>query len=182
MSKTFLAFVVAFACLFGACAQTKKTAGKSAETESPGNTAPSTKSVSTKPESREITAVAMRRGACFGRCPEYTITINSDGLVHYSSFRNATPEGDFEKNLGNRARKLLKEFMTFRADTCKDRYEPKMADLPGLDYTLTINGEKKRIYNAHFGPTFLISLSNEIDGLGRVDSTWKKVSKPQPED
>jgi hypothetical protein len=125
----------------------------------------------------------MTRGACFGRCPEYTVTIHSDGLAEYVSKRNATPAGSFQKNIGSdKAKKLLKEFMSYRADTCADRYEVKIADLPGLDFKLMINGKMKPIYNANFGPAYLTALSNEIDGLCKIDASWTKVAEEKKED
>lgn len=162
--------LIAFSCLFSACAQSKKTA-QSDESTPKGS---STKSAGL----RGLTSVSMRRGACFGKCPEYTITIHSNGLAQYSSFRNAEPMGDFEKNIGTKtAQDFLRKFMDFRADTCKELYEAKIADLPGLNYSLMINGREKKIYNANFGPTYLMDLSQEMDELGKVDSSWKKMPK-----
>ena len=175
MCKNFLAVLLVFCCLFGACAQSKKT------TKSSGANAP-TKTSSAK-SLRGLTSVTMRRGACFGRCPEYSLTIQSDGLVKYVSKRNAQPEGSFEKNIGaDKARKLLQQFMDNRADTCADRYQPIIADLPGLDYKLMINGKEKPIYNANFGPSYLSSLSLEMDAIGKVDSSWKKVAEQKAEE
>lgn len=86
--------------------------------------------------------------------------------------------GDFEKNIGTKtAQDFLRKFMDFRADTCKELYEAKIADLPGLNYSLMINGREKKIYNANFGPTYLMDLSQEMDELGKVDSSWKKMPK-----
>jgi hypothetical protein len=55
-------------------------------------------------------------------------------------------------------------------------YTAKIADLPGLHYTLMINGKKQIINNASFGPEYLITLSESMDALGKVDGSWKKIS------
>lgn len=176
MSKNILAVLLVFCCLFSACAQSKKSTGSGSATKT-------TASKSSKSGLRGLTSATLRRGACFGRCPEYSLTIHSDGKAEYASKRNAQPEGNFEKNIGaDKARKFLQKFMDQRADTCKDLYEAKIADLPGVDFILMINGKKKTIYNANFGPAYLTHLSLEMDELGTVDSTWKKVSDQKVED
>ncbi len=158
--------------VLSACAQSKKT-GNGAQTSS-GSTAPSAKS---------LTAVAMQRSACFGRCPEYILTINSNGLAEYNGTRNTTPLGVYQKDIGAAAaQKLLKEFMEYRVDTCSELYTSRIADMPGMHYTFTINGNKQVINNANFGPPFLIQLSEDMDKLGKVDATWKKISDPVVED
>ena len=66
--------------------------------------------------------------------------------------------------------------MDYRADTCSDLYESRIADLPGLFYTLTINGKQKQIHNANFGPEYLTTLSDEFDKHFRIDGSWTKIS------
>ena len=175
MCKNFLAVLLVFSCLFTACAQSKKS------TKSTGSGAPA--KTSSAKGLRGLTSVNLRRGACFGRCPEYSLTIHSDGLAEYVSKRNAQPEGSYQKNIGaDKAKKLLQQFMDHRADTCADRYEVKLPDLPGMDFKLMINGKEKPIYNANFGPAFLTHLSLAMDEAGKVDSSWKKVAEQKAEE
>lgn len=157
--------------VFTACAQARKTTRKK-----PTSKAATTASV------QGLSAVTMRRGACFGRCPEYTLTINSNGLAEYSGGRNANPMGVYQKNIGAAAaRALLKEFMDNRADTASALYTSRIADMPGLHFTLKLNGKDKNISNANFGPMYFSSLSEEMDRLGKVDDTWKKISDYIPD-
>jgi hypothetical protein len=119
----------------------------------------------------------MRRGPCFGRCPQYDATIHSDGRAEFSGSRNVSPLGVYKKNIGTAAaQKILRAFMEYRADTCSELYESRIADLPGLFYTLTINGKTKVINNANFGPSYLTTLSDEMDALFHVDASWTKIS------
>jgi len=166
MRKPLLILLLISATVFAACAQSRKAGAK--KTKAPSSTAASLKGLS---------SVTMRRSACFGRCPEYAATIHSNGEAEYSGFRYATPMGVFKKNIGiEAAQKVLRSFMAHRADTCSDLYESRIADLPGLHYTLTINGTKKNIHNANFGPTYLVELAEEVDVLFHVDATWTKIS------
>jgi hypothetical protein len=169
MKKPLLIALLLLSTVFIACAHGRKT--KKTRTKA---TATKTASVN------GLSSVMMRRGACFGKCPEYTLTINSSGLVEYNGIRNATPLGLYQKNVGAaKAQGLLKEFMDNRVDTCQGLYTARIADMPGLSYTLMINGREKTIINAHFGPRFLVDLSEEIDAIGKVDNTWKKIRGAQ---
>jgi hypothetical protein len=165
MKKPLLIALLLFSTVFIACAHGRKTTRKKASTKTAATAG-----------LRGLTSVMMRRGACFGRCPEYTISINSNGLIEYNGTRNATPLGVYEKNVGAaKAQALLKKFMDYHADTCKSLYTSLIADMPGLSYTLVINGKTQVIGNAHFGPRFLVDLSDEVDELGKVDDSWKKI-------
>ncbi len=118
----------------------------------------------------------MRRGACFGRCPEYTLTVNSDGLVVYNGIRSTEPLGVYQKNIGAaKAQNVLAQFMYYRADTCSPNYRTRIADLPGLSFTLTQSGKEQLIGNANAGPRFLSYLSESMDSLRNVDNSWKKI-------
>ena len=165
MRKQLLIVLLISITVFTACAHGRKTIRKK------------TTKATTTSSAKGLTSVTMQRGACFGRCPEYVLTINSNGMAEYSGKRNADPMGVYQKNVGAaKAQELMKAFMDFRADTCSARYTSRIADMPGLNFTLTINGRQKTIDNANFGPPYFLELSDDMDALGKVDATWKKIS------
>lgn len=154
------------ATIFGACAQTGKTSRT--KTRAHGKT-------------QEVSSVAMRRGACFGRCPEYTLTIRRDGTVIYNGTRNAPSLGTFEKNIGTEeAAKLMTEISNYRVDTLQRTYRANIADLPGLSYVFIVGGKEQAVGNANFGPEFLTDLAAKIDSYGKVDGSWKKTAEAPP--
>jgi len=125
----------------------------------------------------KIQYLKMHRSACFGRCPIYSIEVNNNGLVRYTGEKFTQPIGIYEKNMGvAKVQRLLNEFSNKRVDTCKDVYELIIADLPGIYYTIEYPDRTKKINNAHFGPQFLKELANEVDSIGQVNGTWKKIS------
>jgi hypothetical protein len=130
-----------------------------------------------------VTSATMQRGACFGRCPEYKLTIKSDGTVIYQGARNAPSLGTYQKNIGaEEATKVLNEFSQYRVDTLQDTYRQTISDVPGLGYTFVINGREKSVGNANFGPTFLLSMAELMDNYGKVDANWKKIADVKAED
>ncbi len=165
MKKQLLVALLLCCTVLAACAHSRKTAKKK-----------TTAKISAA-SLRGLSSVVMRRGACFGKCPEYTITVNSAGLIVYNGTRNAEPLGVYQKNAGtDKAQALLKSFMDNRADTCVTLYRSRIADMPGLSFTLTRNGKQQLIGNANFGPRFLADLAEEMDAMGKPDESWKKIS------
>jgi hypothetical protein len=131
--------------------------------------------------SPEIISVNMHRTACFGRCPDYTIEISKNGTATYTAIRFNTDTGIYKKNIGTKkARAILKEFATYRVDTCREMYENRIPDLPGIYYIIKYQGRTQKIANANFGPAFLKSMAEEMDKIGKKEGKgWKKTGMPK---
>lgn len=127
----------------------------------------------TKKTTNDIVSVEVYHTACFGRCPEYTIKVDKNGVVTYTGIRFTEDSGVFEKKIGKtKAEEILNHFKNAQVDTCKDRYESRIQDLPGVIMTIQYPSRSKRIINAHFGPPILKGLTNV------VDKTWDKQNNP----
>jgi len=128
-----------------------------------------------------IESVTLHRTACFGRCPDYTVEISNDGWVTYTGIRFTPDTGVFRKNIGKSvAAGIMSRLQTNRVDTCRNLYENRIPDLPGITYTIQFADSTKKISNANFGPTFLSQTADDIDKLGRKSAEnnegWKKVA------
>ena len=133
-------------------------------------------------KSKGITAVTLSRGACFGRCPIYTLSIKNNGTAVFEG-RNATDFlGTYQKQFTpSEVEEIFKRSSDYHVDTLQSNYVVRISDLPGLDLTFTINGKEKNVHNANFGPRFLVNLAEFIDQTVRVDSTWRKVKDLAPQ-
>lgn len=142
---------------------------------------------SAKKNSKEITSVTIYRTACFGRCPEYKITLDKYGLVTYTGIRFVPDSGVYTKKLGKaKAKEVINEFSAARVDTCQKTYESRIQDIPGLVMTIKYGKTTKTINNAHFGPGMLKRLARLMDdlleqkhddaGLLPLDKSWHKVT------
>jgi hypothetical protein len=129
----------------------------------------------------DIISVALRHTACYGRCPDYIVEINKDGIATYTGVRFTPDSGVFTKNIGKvKAMKILNRFNAYRADTCQDRYTAKNPDFPGLTLTIKYDSKTKMILNANFAPIGLRTIAGSIDSLtgDKVDNTWHAVTTP----
>ena len=132
---------------------------------------------------KSISYLSMQRTACFGRCPTYMVEIYKNGLVRYTGRQFTEYTGVYERNLGSKkVAPLLKEFASYRVDTCKELYENNIPDLPGLIYNFKIDGKETKIYNAGFGPKYLDYLGMQVDKLVKPTKSWKKVRDLKPEE
>jgi len=128
----------------------------------------------------DIEYVMMKRTACFGKCPIYYIEIFENGIMRYHGERFVKDSGIYEKNIGAaKADSIIAMFREYRVDTCSEKYEMNVADLPGIYYNFIIDGKETKINNAEFGPDFLKVLAGRLDELGyNVDhSQWKRIKE-----
>lgn len=135
-----------------------------------------------QPQTGGIISVSMRRTTCFGRCPDYNIEINKDGIVTYTAIRFTPDTGIFTHSIGkSRAKEILDQFTAYKVDTCKDLYENRIPDLPGIKYEIKYADKTKKISCANWGPYFLKELADSVDAAGRKtdNNGWKKTGMPK---
>jgi hypothetical protein len=125
-----------------------------------------------------ITYIMMERTPCFGRCPYYALELKSDGMARYYGYKFTEHQGIYEIGIGiPQASHLFKTLESYRPDTCQDIYEMMIADLPGINYTITYdNDETKSIRNANFGPGFLQDFARKMDEMMQVDDSWRIIA------
>lgn len=127
-------------------------------------------------QKKSIQKVSMHRTACFGKCPTYSLEINKNGSVTYTSIRFTKFEGIYTKKFSiDKVKNIFLQINLLKLDTCQNEYEQIIADLPGLNFNIDYTNAKKQIVNAHFGPKFLKRLAMNIDKEFSIDSTWKKI-------
>lgn len=130
----------------------------------------------------KIISVTMQHTACFGSCPVYKLELNRDGTLIYTGIRFTEDSGVYFKNIGrDKTAEMLGKFSEFRIDTCKDEYDNRIPDLPGLIYTIKYKDRTKKIMNAHYGPPILAQLRVMMDQLvdKKLDESWKKLPAAQ---
>ena len=127
----------------------------------------------------QITSIEVHRGTCFGRCPDYAIKIDRNGLLTYTGYRFVDDTGVYQKNINKAvAIKILDEYSNYRIDTCQELYENRIPDLPQLYYTINYPKKAvKKIYCANWGPKYLTTMADKMDKVGKkTDSIgWKRL-------
>jgi hypothetical protein len=97
--------------------------------------------------------ITLERGACFGTCPIYKVTVASDGLVTFEGMNYTKTKGKATARIKPSAfKQLVKEFEQLKYFSLDDKYEPgtpgcgpSATDLPYLRSSIQIKGKLKSI-------------------------------------
>lgn len=130
------------------------------------------KSAKTISESEPV--IYMNKTACFGTCPDYDISIFSDGSVLLNARQFVEMEGTFEARLPKEELKaLVNAFKESQFDDFKNEYKSNKTDLPTT--TIAFNHEEvnKKIIDYDGAPEELKELESKVHSLVKK-LNWKK--------
>lgn len=134
------------------------------------------------PEISKDTLITIERGECFGRCPQYKLTISGDGKVSFDGKENTKVKGKASAELTTEeVAQLLLEFEKIGFFDLKDSYEKNncpnaSTDQPTVIFKVKTNGKEKTV--SHYTgcvegseepfkpyPPGLLSLGNTIHSI-----------------
>ena len=98
--------------------------------------------------------ITLERSVCFGRCPDYTVSIDEDGNVVFEGGRFVAASGKHEANVGaDAAATLLAQFENAGFWTLQNEYRARVTDLPTYVLTLRVGDREKRVLD--YGGTMM---------------------------
>lgn len=114
--------------------------------------------------------IRLTRGACFGFCPVYTVTVNGAGEVRYngSNFVNVVGEANSTIPAAD-VHRLVARFDEIGFDNLRDAYRGEMTDLPTYTLSITRDGRTKTVVD--YGgvqagmPREVRALQDEVDSV-----------------
>ena len=108
--------------------------------------------------------IVLERTACFGLCPDYIVTLDADGTVHYNGRQFVRVRGAQTWKIDAAAvYALAREMETAGFFTWKDTYTATITDQPTTFTTLTIGARTKRIKDYYGAPQALKDIERRID-------------------
>lgn len=119
------------------------------------------------------------RGACYGSCPTYKMTIHSDGFVEYQGIRAVDLIGNYTTTIT----KAQMEELTKMAEeidymTLEDVYDGPVSDLPGTRTSIVIDGVRKEVYRRYEYPKRILKFEALFDDIMK-NSDWTKTEEDQ---
>lgn len=128
-----------------------------------------------------ITTVRLSRGACFGRCPIYAVTLGADGTAIWNGERFVERLGRYQGEVDvNELARLLAFVERAGFFDWDDEYVSGVTDAP--DYILTVESDwatKSVRQNASEEPPDFWVIAALVDGLTeRID--WQAAETPPP--
>ena len=115
---------------------------------------------------KESIFLTMERTPCFGKCPNYKITIFNTGNVIYEGFNFTEKKGKYTTKLS------AKEIEEIESQTdvinlflLKDKYDAAVTDIPSCILMVNYKGKKKKILDRYGAPQELKQFEKFIDSL-----------------
>src|ERR1039458_5281844 len=96
-----------------------------------------------RPDSK--VTITLRRTLCFGTCPEYTVTIGTDGIVFEGQRYVVAPGKHSEAIDPNEVRKLAQKYVAADFYSMNNQYAEAMMDIPTYTVSIEIDGTKKQV-------------------------------------
>lgn len=113
--------------------------------------------------------IEISKGACFGRCPVYTMTVYGQGLVSYEGKRFTDKVGIYTKQLLEvEYTQLFKAFKDANLWQYQDEYNSRIPDLPMITIHYFNKGSQKKIMGKEGRPETVMGLEKQLDAI--VDS------------
>ena len=113
--------------------------------------------------------ITLQRTACFGTCPDYTVTLTGDGTVIYSGRQFVRTPGDHTWKIDAAAvRALAREMEAAGFFELQDTYTSRMTDNPTTYTTLRDRQPHEEDPGLHLGPPKLKDIEAKIDEVSGV--------------
>jgi hypothetical protein len=119
--------------------------------------------------------IEMKKTACRGKCPVYTLKVTGNGIVELVGKQNLDKIGNYNKTLSkDETSKLFQSFADADFWKFKDEYVSKITDLPTTFLTFSHGGKIKAIKDYHGAPVELKSLEKKLEDIVSSNDGWKK--------
>lgn len=113
----------------------------------------------------------MKRTACYGYCPEYTVKVDSEGRVQYEGINFVGTKGKREYTISStQVQNIRRALISAEFFSLEDEYFEEVTDLPSTFITLTTPDQTKKVWEYYNAPKKLLNLEKTIDqNTGVID-------------
>ena len=131
---------------------------------------------SSKTTANNKVMIIYQPGACFGRCPEYILTIDGEKKIStFKSIKNTEKTGTFTKPVSD---KELTDFVTAfenaKFNSLENEYLGNITDFPIKSISYTNNANTKTIKIRSGAPEVLNSIDRSLRQYAESTEDWKK--------
>jgi hypothetical protein len=116
--------------------------------------------------------ITLQRTGCFGRCPSYTVTISTDGIV-FDGRGFVVASGKHTDGVNaDEVRKLAQKFVAADFYSMDAEYKARVTDNPTYVLSISIDGHTKKVED-YVGswegmPAVITELEDEVDTFART--------------
>lgn len=119
----------------------------------------------------------LKKGACFGSCPEYKLSIYKNRFVQFMGKRNTDRIGTYGKFLSKEEYQVVKEsFEKEKFSSYNDNYPSEIADLPLINIAQQIDGITKTITGKRERPEGVHKVQFRLEQIAENKEGWTYIS------
>ena len=109
-------------------------------------------------------AFSFEKTACFGKCPEYVLTVYENGEAKFEGKKNTDLIGSYSCDDCDQEMmlKIMETAGRINFWNLNDKYDPGVMDLPSSITTIYLKNPPKSAVNVMDGPEELTELENQI--------------------
>ena len=121
-----------------------------------------------------VPLVTMTRTACYGTCPQYTISIYDNGLIKYDGKLFVDKKGCFYSKIPKSFINLLiTKIKTIYFFDLNTNYDAPMTDFPSVIVEVNLASNHHKITDRFSGPEKLKELQLFIDSISNSVIAWQ---------
>jgi len=150
-------------------------------TETSSDNIEATEASTTVTTEKEVTLIertvfaTIHRGACYGSCPTYKMTIYSDRSVEYEGIRAVELIGKYTSTISQKEYDQFIETAEFiEYMNLEDVYDGPITDIPGTRTSIVIEGVRKEVYRRYQYPKRILKFEELFDNVMK-SAKWEKV-------
>ena len=150
-------------------------------TETSSDNIEATEASTTVTTEKEVTLIertvfaTIHRGACYGSCPTYKMTIYSDRSVEYEGIRAVELIGKYTSTISQKEYDQFIETAEFiEYMNLEDVYDGPITDIPGTRTSIVIEGVRKEVYRRYQYPKRILKFEELFDNMMK-SAKWEKV-------
>ena len=150
-------------------------------TETSSDNIEATEASTTVTTEKEVTLIertvfaTIHRGACYGSCPTYKMTIYSDRSVEYEGIRAVELIGKYTSTISQKEYDQFIETAEFIGYmNLEDVYDGPITDIPGTRTSIVIEGVRKEVYRRYQYPKRILKFEELFDNVMK-SAKWEKV-------
>jgi ferredoxin len=115
-------------------------------------------------------------GACFGRCPEYILTLNGEKkMATFKGIKNTEKIGIYTKKISDaELTDFVSTFEKAQFNSFENEYLGNITDFPIKAISFTNNGSTKLVKERSGAPESLISLEKKLQAYAENADSWIK--------
>ncbi len=130
-------------------------------------------------QSEDSLFASISRGACYGTCPIYKMSIYQNGTVILEGIRFMEPRGKYKSSLSpEEMQQFIDKAIEINFFALEDTYDSPVTDIPSVTTSIVIDGKRKEVMRRTGYPQRILKFEQLFDAL-LESQDWILIEAPK---